>query len=131
MIPPVPDNPPVLLATRARQIPLFVGATLGLFALCAAANLALTTGFAWRCPMLTLLHIPCPSCGSTRALAALSQFELFQAWRFNPLLVTAIPCGLMGLAFRQRLARYARWGWPLFIPAVLLNWVYLLFFLPR
>jgi hypothetical protein len=60
----------------------------------------------------------------------LSDFQIFTALRFNPLVVLAAPAGAVAWAFRARLVR-SRFAWPLFFGAVLLNWLYLLAFLPR
>jgi hypothetical protein len=99
--------------------------------LCLAAKLALQTGLNWRCPVMTLFHIPCPSCGSTRAFAALSELRLFEALRFNPLLVSAIPIGALAFFLRIFLKPYARFGWALLAAVVAANWIYLYLFLPR
>ncbi len=48
------------------------------------------------CPFRTLLHLPCPSCGSTRALLALGQGQLGVALAANPLFVLVL--GLMAAA---------------------------------
>ncbi len=123
--------PPVL---RGQTLNGFVLSSLGalvVVGLCLAAKLALQTGLSWRCPVMALFHFPCPSCGGTRAFAALSEMRFSDALRFNPLLVSAIPFTLVGFLFRGSLLRYARFGWPLFVAAVAMNWVYLFLFLPR
>ncbi len=117
---------PMLQTLRA----LFLAVT-GLIVLAFSARLFLNSGLAWRCPFISLFHVPCPSCGSSRAFAALSEGHLIQAWSFNPLVMSAIPLGTLGFLLRDRLARYARWGWPVLSGAVILNWVYLYWFLPR
>ena len=95
------------------------------------AKFCLETGFAWRCPALSLVGVPCPSCGSTRAFAALAQFDLLAAIKFNPLIVFGV-LALPLLHFANAVpARWKDYGWPAFVVAVLLNWLYLLFFLPR
>ncbi len=43
------------------------------------------------CPIHTILHLQCPGCGSTRALAALLHGHLFQALRLNALTTCALP----------------------------------------
>lgn len=100
-------------------------------ALCFGAKFALVYGFAWQCPVMALFHVPCPSCGSTRALAALSNLQLGTAFRFNPLFVSALLSAPLAFIFRERLGRFVRWGWTAFAIAVMANWVYLLLFLPR
>ena len=48
-------------------------------------------GFYPRCPIEQLLHIQCPGCGSTRALAALLRGDLSEALRLNALTTVALP----------------------------------------
>ena len=44
--------------------------------------------------------LQCPGCGSLRAMHQLLNGHWAAAWRFNPLLVTALPlCGLMVIRF--------------------------------
>ena len=57
----------------------------------AAAYLILRYVTLWPCPSLTLLHIYCPGCGSTRAAAALLHGDILLALRQNPV----IPVGLL------------------------------------
>jgi hypothetical protein len=123
--------PPVLDPARRAGFTLVLIALLGFVALCLTAKLAFQTGLSWRCPMMTVFHVPCPSCGSTRAFAALSELHFLAALRFNPLLVCAIPIGLFGFLLRRFLKPYARLGWPLFAAVVAANWIYLYLFLPR
>ena len=49
----------------------------------AAAYLILRYVTLWPCPSLTLLHIYCPGCGSTSAVAALLHGDLLLAVRQN------------------------------------------------
>jgi hypothetical protein len=37
-----------------------------------------------RCPFAALTHMPCPGCGSTRAVLALLHLHFGEALRFNP-----------------------------------------------
>lgn len=104
---------------------------LGLVVVAAVAKLCLEFGLAWRCPLFALFSVPCPSCGSTRAFAALAGFDLIAALKFNPLIVAGI--GMLPL-----LATVKRWpdwvqrnGWTIFGALVAVNWVYLFLFLPR
>jgi hypothetical protein len=95
------------------------------------AKFCLEWGMAWRCPMLAMLGVPCPSCGSTRAFAALAGWDFAGAVRFNPLIML----GLLGLPVLLAVKRWPEWvlrnGWAIFGTLVGLNWVYLLLFLPR
>ena len=131
MIPARASAPPLLRAEPISGFALILVAGLAFAGLCVAANVALESGLSWRCPVMTVFHVPCPSCGSTRAFAALSEFRLWDAIRFNPLLVSAIPLGTSGFLGRRFLNRYSRFGWPLLAAAVTGNWVYLYLFLPR
>ncbi|RXH54518.1 DUF2752 domain-containing protein [Granulicella sibirica] len=70
-----------------------------------AANLAIATSvvalavlavhpqsrFYPPCPIYQLLHIQCPGCGATRALADLLHGQLREAFRANALFVLALP----------------------------------------
>jgi hypothetical protein len=76
---------------------------------------------------VAIFNVPCPSCGGTRAFAALSELRFLDALQFNPLLVAAIPLGLIGSLFRGFLKRYERFGWSLLAAAVAANWVLSLF----
>lgn len=44
-----------------------------------------------RCPILEYLHLECPGCGATRALAALLHGRLAVAFHFNALVVLLLP----------------------------------------
>ena len=95
------------------------------------------------CGLKTLTGLPCPLCGSTRALVAWSRLDILQAFRWNPLVSAA--CVVLWLwllgslsdwAFRTRLVergthwiRRVPWLW-LLGTAVLVNWIYLFFRLP-
>jgi hypothetical protein len=94
-----------------------------------AARFAMEAGLAWQCPARLLFHIPCPSCGTTRCLAALSSGDVIVALRFNPLVTLAIPTLLL-IPFAGGRARL-KVGWPIFLGIVALNWIYLILFLPR
>ena len=66
------------------QKALVIIAPFAAVAVCgAAAYLILRYVTLWPCPSLTLLHIYCPGCGSTRAVAALLHGDLLLALRQN------------------------------------------------
>lgn len=59
------------------------------------------------CPIYNLLHVRCPGCGGTRAVAALLHGRLGEAWGWNGLVVAALPLVLGYLA-----VAYRRGDWP-------------------
>lgn len=48
-----------------------------------------------RCPIFTLLHMQCPGCGATQALAALLHGHLHEALRLNALTTLLLPAVLL------------------------------------
>jgi len=119
------------LEANWRSMLAVFGAAGLVVALCVAADYCLRTGLAWSCPVMALLRLPCPSCGTTRALAALSEWQFIAALRFNPLMILCIPGLPLALLCSDKLAAHAKIAWPVFILLVAANWVYLLLFLPR
>lgn len=104
----------------------------GIFISGLLARFVLDSGLSWKCPSIVLLGLPCPSCGTTRALAELGQLRFFEALRLNPLLITSIGFALLAPVLKLSWEKFERWyGWTLLGAAVLLNWIYLLLFLPR
>lgn len=90
------------------------------------------------CPMKRLLGVPCPTCGTTRAFAALLRGDVFGAFTRQPLVMS---CSLLGfpilLAIRiasgrrktaDFLAAASRSAvfWCLAAAAVLANWIYVI-----
>jgi hypothetical protein len=54
-----------------------------------------------KCPVWMYLHLRCPGCGATRALAALLRGDLVGAWHWNALLVALLPVVVLyGVASR-------------------------------
>ena len=43
-----------------------------------------------KCPMNALFHVPCPGCGSSRAMHALLDLDVHEALRTNPLAPIAV-----------------------------------------
>lgn len=139
------NTPPVSQSPRRRtllQPALWLAALLALI-------VTVKLAFTWRlpvpfCPLRTLTGVPCPLCGSTRALLALAQLDFAAAFRFNPLF--AIVCAGVLLVFtvslverclaRDWVARAkARLRWlPLktvLLVVLAMNWVYLFLARPR
>lgn len=50
-----------------------------------------------RCPFLLLTSYECPGCGSQRAIHSLLHFDFKAAFRYNTLMVLAIPYILVGI----------------------------------
>lgn len=89
------------------------------------------------CPLLQLTGLPCPTCGGTRALAALVSGDLGAAFAWNPAVAAGglaaalwLPLGALLLALPAarpalpvRLPAAVRWGAPLLIAT---NWAYLI-----
>ncbi len=51
-----------------------------------------------RCPIFLYLHLQCPGCGSTRALAALLHGHLREALHFNALTTLLLPLVVLYIA---------------------------------
>jgi hypothetical protein len=47
--------------------------------------------FHWDCPIRTLLHFPCPTCGMTTAARAMLHLHFAQATRVHPLALVVVP----------------------------------------
>ncbi len=66
-------------------------------ALACLAAIALLWGGAWPCPTAKIFHIPCPGCGSTRAVQALLTGD-FAGILVNPFgLLAAVAIGLLAI----------------------------------
>lgn len=116
--------------------------------------LAARTYDAWpvkapQCSLRTLTGVPCVGCGGTRAMKALSRGELGEAAGFNPLVVLAVAVIVLWFVWTVstiKLARYqtgagggvsqtaskpGKWWGVVISVLLLLNWLYLLCYLPR
>ena len=84
-----------------------------------------------RCTFLSLTGYKCPGCGSQRAVHALLHGDLAAAFRYNALLLIAIPWIALCLSAESRRTRnprlYARLNAPLliwlFLAMVLIWWL--------
>lgn len=123
--------------SRLPHWPWWAWTAAGLWAALTALAAALTagTGAASRvCWFKAATHLPCPACGSGRAVLALARGWLLRAWALNPLLVTAATVAALGLLVRMVSGRSLRvaitrtqWYLVLAAGAVMLvaNWAYL------
>ncbi len=66
-----------------------------------------------RCPVFFWLHLYCPGCGGTRALAALLHGRLDEAMHWNAMLVLFLPFAAVFLALTYwRAMRASTFDWP-------------------
>lgn len=73
-----------------------------------------------RCPVYALLHIECPGCGTTRALAALLKGHVMEALRLNALSMSLLPIAAgYAAACYWRYLRREPFRWPQLPPAAL------------
>jgi Protein of unknown function (DUF2752) len=73
---------------------LWAALVVGAAAACAAILLRFPPtvySFYPQCPIHEYLHLQCPGCGATRALAALLQGRVAEALHFNALFVVLLP----------------------------------------
>lgn len=94
--------------------------TANLVAVCAATACYLllrfppaTSSFYPRCPVFTWLHLYCPGCGSTRALAALLHGRLLEAMQWNAMVVLLLPFATFFFVTSYwRALRRTEYHWP-------------------
>jgi hypothetical protein len=71
------------------------------------------SGFYPRCPVFFWLHLYCPGCGGTRALAALLHGRLNEAMHWNAMVVIFFPFAAVFLALTYwRAMRATTFLWP-------------------
>ena len=72
-----------------------------------------SSSFYPRCPVFLWLHLYCPGCGGTRALAALFHGRLEEAMRWNALVVVSLPfaAAFFSMAYWRAIRTAAFW-WP-------------------
>lgn len=99
-----------------------------------AGALVVLWAFPWAagvlaCPLKELTSIPCPTCGTTRALLALARGDVWSALRLQPLATAGVGLGLLAsawLAAGGRLPGRAHSVLrPLAVVAIVANWLYL------
>jgi hypothetical protein len=86
------------VAMRIRRAAIFVSVLAGVTYLLAAAHVP--------CGFARIFHMPCPGCGSTRAMLALASGDLHALVRYNPLapFMTLLVVVLAGQALASVLA---------------------------
>lgn len=73
-----------------------------------------------RCPIYSALHLRCPGCGGTRAIAALLHGHLAEALRENALITLLLPLAMgYGAMCYRRLLKDAEMRWPRLPSAVI------------
>ena len=94
-----------------------------------------TSGLPPLCPLRGTTGVPCPLCGSTRAVMATAQGRLLDAVVLNPLFCTALVVGaavlLLRVGFGRRVAislapTPRRLAWSAAALLVALNWTYVI-----
>ncbi len=71
----------------------------------------IVAGLPWRCPLLTLTGIPCPTCGITRATRLALHGDFRGATLMHPLWFVVVPaCIAVGVAEMVAYWRTGRWG---------------------
>jgi len=73
-----------------------------------------------QCPIFEYLHLQCPGCGITRALAALLRGRLAEAVHFNALVPLLLPvAAAYGVLCYRRFLQHRALRWPQPPPAVI------------
>jgi len=74
---------------------------VGLMSLWVAfVGVTVLAGIGNQCLFKRFTGVPCPTCGSTRAIFALLHGHPVQAWLFNPLVMTVVPALVAAIALR-------------------------------
>ncbi|HEY9561423.1 MAG TPA: DUF2752 domain-containing protein [Anseongella sp.] len=81
-----------------------------------------SAGFFPPCPFKRLTSLDCPGCGSQRAFHALLHLRLGDAFRFNPLALTATPFLLYDGITGKGLLRHPRAPWVVLV-IVIAYWI--------
>jgi hypothetical protein len=65
----------------------------------------------WPCPLASLLHVPCPTCGMTRASLRLFALDFAGAARLHPLVFVTLPLLVAVVALEAHgYVQSAQWG---------------------
>ena len=131
----------IRLENRAPQSPIhIIWGAIAIVAISAAGLIKSYLGLLPACTFHRLFGIPCPTCGGTRSLAALSGLNIGDSFFYNPLVMSGI-LGLilfslaycLGIIFKKRaqitllilekrLIRYT------IIFTIIANWAYLILY---
>jgi hypothetical protein len=66
-----------------------------------------------QCPIYAVLHLACPGCGGTRAIASVLHGHLSEALRFNALITLMLPWAMSyGVVCYRRFLRDEDFCWP-------------------
>jgi Protein of unknown function (DUF2752) len=110
---------------RGAETAARVAAPPGVVALAAFVLLRFPPGqnhFYPLCPVYEFLHVQCPGCGATRALAALLRGRLHEALELNALITLAVPFAVAyGIFWYWRFVRREEVRWPRFSPVGLVG----------
>jgi hypothetical protein len=98
-------NAPIESADHAVAAPARIGRA-AIFAAGLGVVTVLLTAAQVPCGFARIVHLPCPGCGSTRAMLALASGDLAGLLRYNPLapFMTLLVVALAGQAFASVLA---------------------------
>ena len=74
-----------------------------------------------QCPIHQYLHLLCPGCGGTRALAALLRGHWREAFNLNPLITLLVPTSIAAWSIKRLLPKFETPASlrPLVLPAAL------------
>lgn len=65
----------------------------------------------WPCPLATIFHVPCPTCGMTRAARCVLRGDLAGANAMHPLWLVVLPaCALAIVVELRGFAKSGAWG---------------------
>lgn len=113
---------PIWRGIGAAGMASIAGALLVLWAFPGAAGVL-------ACPLKELTSVPCPTCGTTRALFALANGDVFGALRLQPLVTTGVGLGFLASAWLAGGGRFPGRSYPVLRPlaavAIAANWLYL------
>lgn len=130
-----------MILSRGRLYPLLLLLTAGGYLWLAVSHVS-SGVLGWNgCLIRHFLHIPCPSCGSTRAVQAMFHGQWMEALHYNPLgilltvLMVVIPLwiaadlllGTSSLLSVYRLTEKKLQSWPYAVTAILAitaNWIW-------